>query len=411
MNGWTVPAKDICLLDAKGITGKPAQLGEAVSLKVGDSVYAVGAPQGLELSLSNGIVAQLRGELPPLIQTNTAISPGSSGGGLFDEKGRLVGLTTLQIEGGQSLNFAMPVEWIGEIKPDKKNYDLFAIDLYHKGIELSVTGKLQEAHQEVSSAIRENPQNALAYVYRAHLDARLGNYELAINDSSKAIEINSHFSLAYVNRAYVYYRLRDYEKCLEDAKKAIKLNSNFALAYILYGGSLSHIGSKNYQDALENIDKAIKLSPNLALAYMSRGAVQMALGNRSMAYADIRRAMELDPNSPEVLIAQGACDINFGNLNDGLNYINKAIELDPYLGVAYCNRAIVYLKMKRYFQAVEDSNKAIGLCAKRADVYAIRGAAYHGLGNEEQAMEDLKTSARLGNEKVQDALRKQGIQW
>ena len=112
--------KDICLLDAKGITGKPAQLGKAAGLKVGDPVYAVGAPQGLELSLSDGIVAQLRGGPPPLIQTTAAISPGSSGGGLFDGEGRLVGLTTLYMEGGQSLNFAMPVEWIGEVKPGRK---------------------------------------------------------------------------------------------------------------------------------------------------------------------------------------------------------------------------------------------------------------------------------------------------
>lgn len=112
--------KDICLLAAKGITGKPAQLGKAAALKVGVPVYAVGAPKGLELSFSDGIVAQLRGGPPPLIQTTAAISPGSSGGGLFDGEGRLVGLTTLYVEGGQSLNFAMPVEWIGEVKPGRK---------------------------------------------------------------------------------------------------------------------------------------------------------------------------------------------------------------------------------------------------------------------------------------------------
>ena len=112
--------KDICLLDAKGIQGKPAQLGKAAGLRVGDQVYAVGAPQGLELSLSDGIVAQLRGGPPPMIQTTAAISPGSSGGGLFDGQGRLVGLTTFHIEGGQNLNFAMPAEWIGEVNLDRQ---------------------------------------------------------------------------------------------------------------------------------------------------------------------------------------------------------------------------------------------------------------------------------------------------
>ena len=80
----------------------------------------MGAPKGLELSLSDGLVAQLRGGPPPFIRTTAAISPGSSGGGLFDREGQLVGLTTLYIEGEQSLNFAMPVEWIGEIKPGHK---------------------------------------------------------------------------------------------------------------------------------------------------------------------------------------------------------------------------------------------------------------------------------------------------
>jgi S1-C subfamily serine protease len=67
----------------------PARLGQTSKLKVGEPVYAVGAPHGLELSLSEGIVAQLRGGNPPLIQTTAAVSPGSSGGGFFNADGEL----------------------------------------------------------------------------------------------------------------------------------------------------------------------------------------------------------------------------------------------------------------------------------------------------------------------------------
>jgi hypothetical protein len=67
----------------------------------------------LELSLSAGLVSQLRGaEGAPLVQTTAPIAPGSSGGGLFDERGRLVGLTTFQRERGQNVNFALPAEWV-----------------------------------------------------------------------------------------------------------------------------------------------------------------------------------------------------------------------------------------------------------------------------------------------------------
>ena len=123
----TVPAspkagdadKDLCLLTAPGLAAKPARLGRAVKLKVGEPVYAVGAPQGLELSLSEGIVSQLRGGPPPLIQTTVAISQGSSGGGLFNAEAELVGITTFYLKEGQSLNFALPVEWIGEVAMGK----------------------------------------------------------------------------------------------------------------------------------------------------------------------------------------------------------------------------------------------------------------------------------------------------
>jgi hypothetical protein len=116
------PEKDLCLLTAHGLVAEPARLGKAAKLKVGDPVYAVGAPQGLELSLSEGIISQLRGGYPPIIQTTVAISPGSSGGGLFTAKGELVGITTFYMKDGQSLNFALPVEWIGEVTGRKMRF-------------------------------------------------------------------------------------------------------------------------------------------------------------------------------------------------------------------------------------------------------------------------------------------------
>jgi hypothetical protein len=82
-------------------------------LRIGQRVYAIGAPQGLELTISEGIVSSLR-EVPggSVIQTTAPISPGSSGGGLFDLSGRLVGIMTFQHRYGQNLNFALPADWI-----------------------------------------------------------------------------------------------------------------------------------------------------------------------------------------------------------------------------------------------------------------------------------------------------------
>ena len=114
--------QDLCLLLVDELSEPPAApvatMGEAKGLTVGEEIFAVGAPEGLELSMSRGIVSQLRGfhgkRAAPLVQTDAAISPGSSGGGLFNENGELVGITTFKWK-GESLNFAIPAEWVGEL--------------------------------------------------------------------------------------------------------------------------------------------------------------------------------------------------------------------------------------------------------------------------------------------------------
>ena len=117
--------RDLCLLFvadlAKPPAAQPAQMAGARGLEIGAEVFAIGAPNGWELSFTRGIVSQLRdidGESAPLIQTDAAITSGSSGGGLFDENGHLVGITTLSSKDG-NFNFAMPAEWVAEMLDEK----------------------------------------------------------------------------------------------------------------------------------------------------------------------------------------------------------------------------------------------------------------------------------------------------
>ena len=117
--------RDLCLLFvadlAKPPAAQPAQMAGARGLEIGAEVFAIGAPNGWKLSFTRGIVSQLRdidGESAPLIQTDAAITFGSSGGGLFDENGYLVGITTLSSKDG-NFNFAMPAEWVAEMLDEK----------------------------------------------------------------------------------------------------------------------------------------------------------------------------------------------------------------------------------------------------------------------------------------------------
>lgn len=89
------PARDLAILAVNTGSRLPLKLRDQISVRQGDPVYALGAPRGLELSLTNGIVSGFRDFDDQLfLQTTAAIAPGSSGGPLFDSSGRVIGVTT-----------------------------------------------------------------------------------------------------------------------------------------------------------------------------------------------------------------------------------------------------------------------------------------------------------------------------
>jgi hypothetical protein len=105
-------ARDVAVIKAHGENFRTLTLGDSDQLEVGEEVVAIGNPLSLESTVSNGIVSGIRfieegGQ--KFLQTTAPISPGSSGGPLFNMTGQVVGITTLYINAGENLNFAIPI--------------------------------------------------------------------------------------------------------------------------------------------------------------------------------------------------------------------------------------------------------------------------------------------------------------
>jgi len=113
-------------------------LGDSDVLAVGERVFAVGSPLGLERTVTEGIVStktrEIGGEL--YLQTTTQINPGNSGGPLFNLKGEVIGVTNMKITFGEGLGFAIPVEMV----------------------------KYFLAHRDSFSYDNDNPSNAFRYM-------------------------------------------------------------------------------------------------------------------------------------------------------------------------------------------------------------------------------------------------------
>ena len=102
---------DRCVLRADSRLPSWVKVRPYEDIKVGERAITIGTPQGLELTVAEGLVSSKRTHKGSrLVQTSAPISQGSSGGGLFDAQGELLGITTFYFAGGQNLNFAVGAE-------------------------------------------------------------------------------------------------------------------------------------------------------------------------------------------------------------------------------------------------------------------------------------------------------------
>ena len=121
---------DLALIKLKHPEGKDflfAPVQDAEKLEIGQNVFAIGNPLGLERTLTQGVISTTQRNFDGLtyIQTDTPINPGNSGGPLFNTKGEVIGITNMGIRGGEALGFAIPARYV---KDFIRNREAFAYD-------------------------------------------------------------------------------------------------------------------------------------------------------------------------------------------------------------------------------------------------------------------------------------------
>jgi S1-C subfamily serine protease len=107
---------DLVLLKVNSSLAPPLALGSSDNVEVGEEVYVVGNPVGLEGTFSQGIISGIRrlGD-DSLLQITAPISPGSSGGPVLNSQGQVIGVAVASFRSGQNLNFAIPASYLSRL--------------------------------------------------------------------------------------------------------------------------------------------------------------------------------------------------------------------------------------------------------------------------------------------------------
>jgi hypothetical protein len=302
--------KDLCTLTVGTGSLPSVEVRSSDTLKIGEVVYAIGSPKGLELSLSSGLVSQLRGQGMPLIQTTAAISSGSSGGGLFDVRGRLVGITSFKVVGGDSLNFAAPAAWISGLPKISANQ--IASFSTEKKIEqvrkLLLQKKTSEAISFCKDWLSESPGSYHPYYWMGLAYQAVDNNSAAVDAFKKVVSINSDHSQSWILMGNAFSGLGKHEQAIAARKEGLKINPNDSGGWALLARSYSL--NDQIDESIYAIKKALEIKEyDVDYRYLGfqYSVVEMYKSMRNRSYQEnfedqldaYRKALAVGPKNPK----------------------------------------------------------------------------------------------------------------
>ena len=225
----------------------------------------------------------------------------------------------------------------------------------------------------------------------------------AIADFDQALKLNPNYTQVYLNRGYARLQLGDNWGSMEDFDQALKLDSVAAKAFfsqmapelkgepdsiedenqqlvkgLIVQGNLRY-ESGDYQAALNAYNQALKLDPNNIEAYNRRSTVRSALRDYQGALQDVEKAKTLSLKK------------------------EQSLPLTPVLSVEptakdYYQRGVDKLQTGDFQGAIADFNQVLQMNGNDATTLTCRGFAYHRMGENQRAIEDLQAAANLFSE-------------
>ncbi|HJP94587.1 MAG TPA: tetratricopeptide repeat protein [Pyrinomonadaceae bacterium] len=373
--GTVFPVKGVLAVDAEGDIAllkidppvtqiKPLSL-DKTSPQEGESIVVIGNPLGLEGSVTNGIVSAVR-DIPTfgrIIQITAPISSGSSGSPVVNMQGQVIGVATLQITGGQSVNFAIPSERISQLQ---------STSLMSLADLVAATGRNKRA--KAVQFFRDG----LSFLSKDDCEKALPYFE-------KAVESDSNYAEAWAQSGFCNEKLGRHAEALEASKKAVNLRPS-AESYFNIG--LANFYLKQYHDAVEAYRQSIKLDPyNSADAYYALGLVYRDWGKADEEIQAYKQAIRLRPDYTVAYERLGARYLRSKKFNEAIEIFRQLSTLKPGDANAPNNMGEAYLELNRYNEAAESFRQSIRLKPDFGKAYYNLGRCLLAMGNRDGALE------------------------
>ena len=278
---------------------------------------------------------------------------------------------------------------------------------FSQGLEFGLNGKYQEAIDELSKSVEEDPEDVIAHTSLGVAFHQMGDDDRAIASYESALKLDPKYAEAHYFRANILYMHGDVREAITGYTIAMGLKPELIEAhqkpnpqdrltdYTNFPSEMVWIAKPAYR--ILDLNKTLESNPSQANLFKERAAQYSRLWNYEQAIADYSSLLKIYPEDAGALHLRGLAYEQLGQLERALEDYQQAIAINPQLSDIYINRGITFGKMGNFRQSIASLTEAIRLAPKHPDGYFNRGMTYFQFGDFESAVADFSTVIQLSS--------------
>lgn len=374
---------NLCRLRVGDMHSPPLALGSAEKLRVGQPVNAIGLPHarlggrlkgngneerrngrdricpmcdgnkaaGLQEQhrrdaiLSEGAVVAMRPYAgSQYMRISALLLPGFSGGALFDEQGRLIGILSPRLIEGEPLAFVLPSDWLGKSSEEMAQSGESAgsrhgLAWLNQTLALEKKADWRRLLKLSQQEIKREPSNAVAWFNVGIASCNLKQYSQAVNAYREAIRYHAGYADAWHKLGAAYAHLKDYDNAIQAYEDAIRIDPDNGEAWYDLGNTYYDL--KKYPHAIHAYRRALQMDPENFRAWYKLGMTYDELKLYGEAVEAYRKIVVFQPENADAWYNLGV-DYALLDERDKIREIYQTLrKLDPSRAEQYFNTYVL----------------------------------------------------------------------
>lgn len=365
----------------------------------GAPIYNIGAPMGMESSVSEGIVASYREDSHgEIVQTTAPISPGSSGSPLLTDKGKVFAVATFKRRGGENMNFGVLINRDFRRELDSKEFYKKNRKFNSAKSDFVLLNIMPERGTDmVLNAIEFSPTATTLYMTYTNMHLSSANSgwclwcEIGKKDKGFFIEDKETHQRYYVTSSTLEVNKEKSKpiglaETLQFKVHFPAIKNRLSNIDVMWGENdrTAHFPNINIDEYREHLSvDEMGYQRSYALSLTTEG------GDFVSTMAILTELLDENPSDAISLNMMAILSYVINNKTDAMYYLSEAIEQNPNDELAFLNRAAMHEFETDYKSAVEDLSKAIVINSEQPDYYYYRACDYYQLEDYQNALSDI----------------------